>query len=125
MCIWVSVYGYAYVSSGVCGSQKRVLDLLGLELQVVVCCPTNNLWASAGIARVGGHTGNCTKRLREVGVEGSHLCFTHRHWWQAPPIYRQNCHLALLCKLRGMLTRIHWAAGEATALLIRQLVLSQ
>lgn len=44
------------------------------------------------------------KQLREVDLEGRHLCFTDRHWWWALPIPQSDCHLALLCKPRGMLT---------------------
>lgn len=40
MCVSVSVWEYVHVSAGAQGGQKRSLDLLELEAQVVVSCPT-------------------------------------------------------------------------------------
>ena len=103
MSIWVSVC--AHMSSGARGSQQRVLDSLGLELQAVVRCLTNKLWASADITGVGGQE-KCMKQLREVDLEGSHLCSTET-LVVGTSHSSQNCHLALLCQLRGTLTHIH------------------
>lgn len=90
------------MSSSACGSQKRLLDLWGLELQMAVCCPTNKLWASADITGVGGHTGKCKKHLRvrctwKAVISASHTDTGSEHFL----VHRQNGHLVLLCKLRG------------------------
>lgn len=68
-----------------CLWKPQRVEPLGLQLQVAVRCATNKSWASADITGV-ELLGKCTRHLCKVYLEGSRLCFSHRHWRWALPI---------------------------------------
>lgn len=78
------------------------------------CMLCYKFWASADITGVG-----LTREMHKApvwDVLGRQLSLLHTQTGSGHfPFHRQNCHLALLCKLRGTLTHIPWAAAEAIA----------